>query len=292
MKLANKQKGILALVGLAIIYALMGVFARYLSISFQLFQQVYLRMISGLIIGLIIFSKKLNYSKLKKISIKEWLIIIFRGLSFYLLGIALFTKAVLLAKISTVSFISSLPMTAILGFLILREKITWEKIAYILLALVGVVVISVKDTSSFLVWGPGEIMALLSCIFCSLGIIYRRYQTKLLNNEEITQLMLLVGAIGLFITSIFMKEGLPVGGWNLNMLLIVIVAGLLNVLGMLFTNIGFEKLPTSLAANILTLEMLFAVIFGFVFYREIPGIKEIIGGVLILFSVIQMNKLE
>jgi len=64
------------------------------------------------------------------------------------------------------------------------------------------------------------------------------------------------------------------------------------VLMIFFTNYGFEHVKTSIASNILTLEMFFAVLIGFLFFREIPSLKEIFGGVLILFSVIQMNKLE
>lgn len=292
MNLSSKQKGILALVGLAAIYALMGIFARSLAVDFKLFQQIYLRILSAVIIGFIVFGKNFNISKLKKISSKEWLLIIFRSISYYLFGIALFTKAVLLTKISTVSFISSIPMTAIFGFIVLKEKITFNKIFYILLAFTGVIIISVKDFSSLLVWGMGEQLALASCVICSLAIIFRKYHTKLLNNNEITQLMLIVASIALFITSFLMKEGLPITNWNINILLIIVIAGLANVLMMLFTNIGFEKVQTSLASNILTLEMFFAVIFGFLFYHEVPAAKEIGGGLLILLSIVQMNKLD
>jgi len=124
MKLSNKQKGILALVGLAFTYASFGFFTRYLSVNFGFFQQLYLRIFAGLLLGFIIFGKKINFSKLKKVTSPEWLLLIFRGVAYYLLGAALFNKAVLLTKISIVSFIGSIPMTAILGFLILKEKVT------------------------------------------------------------------------------------------------------------------------------------------------------------------------
>ncbi len=70
--------------------------------------------------------------------------------------------------------------------------------------------------------------------------------------------------------------------------------GILALIGLsiFFTNYGFEQIKTSIASNILTLEMFFAVLIGLVIYQEVPSLKEIIGGVLILFSVIQMNRLE
>lgn len=98
--------------------------------------------------------------------------------------------------------------------------------------------------------------------------------------------------IMLFIGSFFAKESLPATGWSPFMVAILFVAGLSNMIMIFLTNYGFEKVSTITASNILTMEMFFAVIFGFLFFREIPGIRETIGGIVILFSVIQMNKLE
>lgn len=292
MRLSNKQKGILALIGLAFAYASFGFFTRYLSLSFGFFQQLYLRLFAGLIIGFLIFGKKFDFSKLKKITPFEWWLLVFRAVSYYLLGAALFNKAILLTKISTVSFISSLPITAILGFLILKEKITFKKILYISLSFVGVVIISVKNLSNIFIWGNGEILALLSVIFVSLSIVTRKYQTKLLNNIEMTQIHLFIAFIFILITSLLMREGLPVNNWNGNVFFIIMLSGLANVLMIFFTNYGFEHVKTSVASNILTLEMFFAVLIGLLIYQEIPSMKEIIGGVFILFSLIQMNKIE
>ncbi|MEK7597092.1 MAG: hypothetical protein AAB441_00420 [Patescibacteria group bacterium] len=99
MNLSNKQKGILALIGLAFTYASFGFFTRYLSVSFGFFQQLYLRILAGLIIGFLIFGTSFDFQKLKKITRTEWLLLIFRAAAYYLLGAALFNKAVLLTKI-------------------------------------------------------------------------------------------------------------------------------------------------------------------------------------------------
>ncbi len=291
MNLSNKQKGILSLIGLAFTYASFGFFTRYLSVSFGFYQQLYLRIFAGLIIGFLIFGKSFNFSKLKKITTAEWFLLIFRSAAYYLFGVVLFNYAVLLTKISTVAFIGSIPMTAILGFLILKEKATIQKIIYIILSFIGISIISINSFSNFS-WGQGEILALLSSFFASLSIVFRRYQTKLLNNVEITQITLLIAFILILIASLFAKEGLPITGWNTGVFLVVLIAGLTNVLMVFFTNYGFEHVKTSIASNILTLEMFFAVLIGLLFYRETPNLKEIIGGVFILFSVIQMNKLE
>jgi drug/metabolite transporter (DMT)-like permease len=291
MKLSNKQKGIFTLIGLALTYASFGFFTRYLSVSFGFFQQLYLRILAGLIIGFLIFGKNINFLKFKKITSNEWLLLIFRAVTYYLLGAALYNKAVLLTKISTVAFIGSIPMTAILGFIILKEKVTFKKIFFICLSFIGVVTISINNFSNFS-WGIGEVLALLSCFFASLSIVFRKYQTKLLNNVEITQIQLFIAFIFILIASLTMKEGLPINNWNVNVFLVILLSGLANVLMIFFTNYGFEHVKTSIAANILTLEMFFAVLIGLIIYREIPSIKEVSGGIFILLSVIQMNKLE
>jgi len=292
MKINEKQKGIIALILLAFFYASVGLFSRYMNISFRLFQQVYLRILSGFIIGLILFRKDLDFSKLKTLSIKEWLLLFFRSFSYYLLGVVLFTKAVILAKYSNVSFIGALPMTAVLGFFLTKEKVTRQKIFYILLASFGVIIIAVKDYVYVFNWGFGEILTLLSVFFVSISYVLRKWHSHKLTNKEITQITLAIAFIGIFITSILTGEGLPINNWSWVMFLVVILAGIYNVLVIFLLNYGFNKVEASFASNILSLEMIFAVMVGFAFYRELPNLKEMAGGILILISVIQMNKLN
>ncbi|MEK7522472.1 MAG: EamA family transporter, partial [Patescibacteria group bacterium] len=75
-------------------------------------------------------------------------------------------------------------------------------------------------------------------------------------------------------------------------LLVVLGAGVFNVGNLFLTNYGLERVEAVLASNLFALELIFALLIGFLFYRELPNLKEIFGGVLILFSVVQMNKLE
>jgi len=146
--------------------------------------------------------------------------------------------------------------------------------------------------SNVFIWGPGEILALLSTIFVSLSIVFRRFQSKLLTNIEITQIILFFALLFLLIASIGAGESILTNNWNWPVFLMVLLTGLANVAMIFFTNYGFEHVKNSMASNILTLEMVFAVMIGFMIYREVLSVKDILGGALILFSVIQMNKLE
>lgn len=288
----ERSKGIIALILLTVAFASMGLFVRYLNTGFLLLQQVYLRITAAFILTLILFNKDLSFEKLKQISFKEWSLLVFRGLAMYLFGVTLFSQAILLTKYSNVSFIGSLPFVAVLGVLFFKEKINLQKILLIVMAFIGVFLISVQDYSNIFIWGKGEMFALISTVFFSFSYVVRKWHSHLLNNKEITAITFFISAITVFITSLFVGNGLPVGHWTWGLLGAVIGAGLFNVINLFLTNYGFEKVDNVLASNILTLESFFAVILGFIFYREMPGLKEIIGGILIVGSVVLMNQVE
>lgn len=288
----EKNKGIIAIVLLALVWASMGIFARYLSVKMPIFQQVYVRVLSAVLIGLIVFNKDLNFNKLKKISLKEWLIIITRTIAYYLFGVVLWSLSYTYAKYSNVSFISAIPTTAILGYLILKDRLTLNKFILILVSFLGVVIISVKDFSNLFIWGKGEMLALVSAFCMSFSTILRRKHSGLLNNKELSEVTFFFAFIFLFISSFLFGEGIPAFEFSIELLIMIILAGLINVLMLFLLNYGFEKIDTVLASNLLTLESVFAIIIGFLLYKELPSVVEFIGGALILLSVIQMNRLE
>jgi drug/metabolite transporter (DMT)-like permease len=183
-------------------------------------------------------------------------------------------------------------MTAVLGFILIGEKFTWKKVFYVFLAFIGVFLISVKDYSHLLDWGRGEVLTLISTVFFSLSYVARKWQSDLLNNGELTVINFFVAFLAVFFVSIFKGDGLPVTGWGWGLLLAVIGAGAFNTINVFLTNYGFQKVEAVLASNILTLESFFAIILGFIFYREAPFLKDLLGGVIITVAVIAMNKLE
>ncbi|NMC35562.1 DMT family transporter [Candidatus Beckwithbacteria bacterium] len=288
----DKERGILALIVLAIVFASMGLFARYLATGFLLFQQVYLRMLAAFVIGILVFGKHIQLAKFRLLSKKDWALIFLRAISYALFGIILYTQAIIITKYSNVSFIGSLPTTAVFGFILLKEKLSIKKFVLVLLAFAGVVLISVQDFSNLLSWGRGEVLTLISIIFFSLSYIARKWQSDTLNNYELTVINFLVAFVIVFLVSLVKGDGLPVANWNMSLVLMVIGAGIFNIANVFLTNYGFQRVEAVLASNILMLESCFAVVFGFVFYQEIPLAKEFLGGLIIIASVIAMNKTE
>src|SRR5690348_3926687 len=123
----HTKKGILAIIFLAFLFASVGIFSRVLQESFALFQQVYLRMLVGVLLGFIFFFNDIHFSKLLHIPKKDWIIMILRALSYYVIGVTLFTLAILNTTLGNVSLLQSLPIVAIFGVLFFKEKLTrWK----------------------------------------------------------------------------------------------------------------------------------------------------------------------
>ncbi len=290
--MTERNKGISAILILTILYGLLPLLPRYLDTSFLLLQQVYLRMFFGFVMSLIFFRKHLRIKKILKLPVREWLLLAFRAFIYYFLGVVLYTQALLLTKIGNVAVIGALPMTAILGFIILKERITKEKISLVLLSFVGVLTITIKSTSNLLAFSAGELVALISIIFISLGFISRKWHSEALNDKEIASLLLFFAAIFIFIASIIKGEGLPLNNWHFGIVSALIIGGLLNVGASYFMNYGFARADSVLGGSILALDPIFASFFAFIVYRELLAPKEITGGFLIILSAVMLHRLE
>jgi drug/metabolite transporter (DMT)-like permease len=288
----ERQKGLLAIISLTVVYGILPLIPRYLSTSFPLFQQVYLRMFIGFLISFLIFRNQINVHKLQALPPKEWGLLVTRAAVYYLLGVTLYTQALLLTKISNVVLIGAIPSTAILAFILLKEPVSAKKISLVILSALGVFIISVKDFSHIFSFGLGEMVALLSTLFVSLGLISRRWHSSALNDKEISTLLLLFASLLIFITSIVKGEGLPLSNWGWGVFLALLLGGLLNTAVSFFMNYGFSRINAVLASNILASEPVFATLFAFLVFRELPLPKEILGGILVIASAILMNQLE
>ena len=288
----HKNTGIFSLIVLTVLFASIGIFARVLQSNFAIFQQSYLRMFLALLLGFLFFFNDLHWSKLTKISKTDWIVLIARSFSYYFLGVILFTLAVFNTTLGNVSLIQALPFVAIFGILFFKEKLTLWKFIFLLLSFIGVAFISIHSFADIFIWGKGQTLSLISAVFFSFSFIARRWQSSYLNNKEMTQIMLFFAVIFLLVGSLFFKEGLPLHGWTWISIGALIISGLFNVAMLFLMNYGFANVKPLLASNLLTLEAFFAIILGFLLYKEIPNIKDILGGGLIIAAVIGMNYLE
>ncbi len=286
----DRKKGILALITVTIFYASAGAVLRYLSYSFGLYQQIYLRTFIGLLLGFIFF-RKVDYGKLSKISVKEWLLLTVRTAS-NVLAATLWVYATPITKLANIAFIDSLPLTAVLSFLFVLEKASWKKVVWVAMSFLGVFVVSVKNLSNLGSFGFGELVVFISGFFFAFRNISRRWQSKLLNDQEISQIMFAIGIVVLFFMSIAVGEKMAFPPMNILLWALLLFGGIIMFANIYLTNYGFASVPAVLGNNILNLEGIFALGIGFLFYGEISTLRELLGGVLIIASVVKMNQIE
>lgn len=284
----HRTKGILALIVLSFIFAFYAVIARYLSVGFTIAQQFYIRLFLAFFLSFFFFRSYSIFKKMHRIPVKDWLIVLFRSFSYYLLGTVFYVLAVLNTKIGNVAVIGSIPLVAVFGFM-LGERFTWKKGFLVLLAFIGAAVMSIIHLSDLFVWGKGEVFTLISVVFFSLSYVARKWQSSALTNKEITSLMFFFATCLFFVSSLFLKEGVPSHLGNISFLFAFLAGAAFNIIGMFLTNYGFQYVDDVLASNILTLEAVFGIMLGFLLYREIPTIRELIGSILIVSSVLVLN---
>lgn len=290
--LTEREKGILAIIALAIIYGVLPLIPRYFQTSFDLFQQIYLRMILAFLFTIILFHKKIHFGKIYRLPIQDKVWIFVRSLFYYSLGLVLYVQAILITKISNVVFIDSLPMVAILGFILLREKVTTAKVLLVIASFIGVLFISLQHNGSSVSFGFGELLTLLSAFFVALGLISRKWLRNSLNDFETTALMLFFATIQIISISFFARTPIPTSGFSIGIVIALLITGLLLSLLSFFMNYGIARVDAVLSSNILSLSAVIAIILALVVYREVPSPREFFGGIIIVTSVVILHKIE
>lgn len=289
--LSEQKKGVIALVFLAFVFATMGIYARYLQTDFALFQQVYLRVFGAVLLGTVLFWSSVSFRKFLSISKKDWTIVVFRALTFGI-GVILFTLAFITTKYSNATFVAVIPLLPLFGYFLLGEKISGRKLLYITLAFLGVALIAIHDFTNILAFGRGELYALLSAVAFNLSYVARKWQSEYLNDKESVILVFFLEGLFIFVSSFLVGESLPsLSAFSPPTIFVIVVASLANVANLFLVNYGFGRVEVSVAGNILTLETAFALLFGLFIYHEIPALRELLGGAVIIFSVYQMNRL-
>ena len=153
-------------------------------------------------------------------------------------------------------------------------------------------IISVKDFGNLISIGMGEFLVLIGGFFFAYRNFSRIWHTKLLNDAEITQLMLVLGFIIVLATSIIAGEKLSFYNFSWNVVLVLIVGGFIMIANIFLSNYGFSRVSPVFGNNILNLEAVFAFLFGYLYFGEVINLQELFGGILIMISVVKMNQMK
>lgn len=271
----NKQFGFLLMLLAALMFAVFAMTIKSLNPRFDVWSIAFVRFLGGLVVFLL-----LQTNKIVVFSSNTKMLLIIRSLSgvfaFLLLIYALqnvpFSTAMFLHYTSTV-------FAALFSYILYRECLDFSGVISILLMMVGVAAIfEVVASGSYL----GMTAALCSGVFVGLSMtILKRLREE--NNSG--TIYIYYSITGLLVTAPFIvvEFNIPVTIFEWTMFSVLILSSLLAQLLMTKAFLYCSAWEGNL---ILTTELIFTAIAGYAFFKEVVSTNQVIGGIVILTSVV------
>lgn len=277
--MTSSQKGFYALTGAAFIYATFDVIIRFLSPVFGDNFQVLARFF---VAATIISVFNIITRKASRLAGKTILRVSALGIAFVSV-VLLFTYSINNTKIANTVFLlyaGSLTSSFLIGTYIFKEKVTINKAAAIVLALFGVAMFA----NAFLALSIGVIAGLASGILDGVQNSLRK-TLKGVDRNLVLQYSFAAGSAFAALVTFISGEQMIKSIGALPIIIIFFYAVLLLVMGNLLLY-GFQHFDVNVGTVILSMELLFATLLGLILFREVPTVKEMIGGGLIFVASI------
>jgi drug/metabolite transporter (DMT)-like permease len=232
--------------------------------------------LSFVVIGaLFIFSKRYKISPIKKEKVK----LIFFGIMHGLIILASYISIKYLSIAMAVILSSTISIwMMIFSHYILKEKITKTTIWALIISFAGLMII----VASSEIFTKTTFIGIIAGLFVGAagGLVYTLSKTfKTYDKVSLTFWQNLI-ATPLLIPLLFIKT--PIFTWYNS--LIVASMGIVGALSFIFLFVGFGLVKGQKASILNLLNPVFTIWFGIIILFEIPTIKEIIGGILIIIG--------
>jgi len=188
-----------------------------------------------------------------------------------------------LATVVSITFAAPI-FTTIMSIFFLSEKVGLYRWMAVLVGFIGIVIISEPGFNSL------NFYYIYPIIFC-LGLSYVAIAIRQLSETEPVWLIGLYFSFSIMILSFFtLPQGWVLPG--LKDLLLLIMLGILGGLANLWLTQSYKFSEVSLVTPLKYLALVFAIIFGYIFWNEIPTIKTLIGSTLVIISSIIIFRRE
>ncbi len=281
-----KISGYISLLLVGIFFGISGPLAKYLSSWTNAYQAVALRfgiaLLFAMLTGFFTKSEAKSKSKLKLFDTSLF------ALSFPLSTI-FFTLAVFNTKISLAIFsfyIANLVSSFILGRIFFKEKVDKQKTISLLLILISLGFFT-NITSNFSI-DLGFIYGLVSGILQTITSIFQKRlvginRLSLVKIQTFTGLVFAI--IFMYFTSSLSFPILPING-----IVIATLYGLLFLIISYLLLIGFQKTDINIGSMLVSTELLFGPLFAYLMFKESLTTPEIVGSILVIIAVININR--
>lgn len=161
------------------------------------------------------------------------------------------------------------------------EKIKPTRIFYLILSITGVYLV-IQPNFNHLLYG--DLIGLLSGIIGGLSVMVLR---KAREHNSTALVILYVMGIGTLINGILLIPifRIPTFIQSVN----IVLSALLGVAGQVFITAGYKFIETNKGSIISSSRIIFAVVLGVILFNDKLNLELLLGGSLILFSIIQLT---
>ena len=200
-----------------------------------------------------------------------------------LVAIFIALRSLPLATVVSISFAAPI-FTTIFSIFLLSEKVGVYRWLAVIVGFIGILVITEPGITSL------NIYYIFPIIFC-IGLSYVAITIRKLSSTEPVWLISLYFSIAITLLSIF---SIPLG-WimpSTKDFLILAMIGIFGGVANLWLSQSYKYSEVSLVTPLKYLALVFAIIFGYLIWDEIPTIKSLFGAGLVIFSTLIIFRRE
>ena len=188
-----------------------------------------------------------------------------------------------LATVVSISFAAPIFIT-IFSIFLLKEKVGFYRWLAVLVGFVGIIFITEPGFSSL------NLYYIYPIIFC-LGLSYVAIAIRKLSSTEPAWLISFFFSFSIMLLSFLSFYQ----GWILPSLIDLFLLSMIGILGglaNLWLSVSYKYSEVSLVSPLKYLALVFAIIFGYFIWNEIPTSKTLLGALLVIFSSIIIFRRE
>jgi len=255
----------------------------------------FIRLVFGLILFCIFLTVKRGLPLPLDASTNAWIWLSVSGVIGFALGdFSLFRAfAVIGARISLLIMALVPPITALMGYALLGETLTFQHLLGMFLTVIGIswVILKRHPEEKGLKWShpvQGILLALGGAVCQAVGLVLSKYGMQEYDAFAATQIRVIAGILSFSVIILFMR------GWprvfatlkNRQALKPITVGAVLGLfMGVSFSLLAVQHTATGIASTIMAIVPVTIIIPAVIFYKERISLKEIFGAVIAVAGV-------
>jgi drug/metabolite transporter (DMT)-like permease len=284
----KKLVGLFSLLFAGILFGSFGIWIRLLSRELMPYQQIFLRNAVGFALAAIILIVMKRFSFRKQELKNKWLLLyaIVVPVSVVLYNFSVFHTKIAVTVFSL--YIGSILVSLLAGVLIFHEPMNKPKIIALILVIFGL--FSFAYPFSLSTMNLGFMLGFASGILDGVANALRKNLADKYEKFSLVFLLMVGGIILSFV--LMLSSNVPLdfavrmspSAW-----VIGILFGLILMLVNYLTLVGFQNFDLNIGTIIISSELFFALVFGWLVFKEMPAANELFGGLLIMVAIVVLG---